>query len=218
MMTAKEEDILTSRNLVQKNIALDKVLESLIINKAIDPEEMFSCDRNAAFFAIRRMAYGDRYDSTLSCPRCNKENNVVIDLSKMDNRPFSTDGYTRGENKFTFILPTSGVVVTFKILTRKDEVAIEQDLAGMVKASPEYSRDVTTRLSRIITSVDGVPDRTRIRKFVGEELRAVDSLAFRRHIRSTMPDIDTTFDFHCEHCGLERRESAPIGLSFFWPE
>ena len=34
-MTAKEEDILTSPNLIAKNLVVDKLLESLIINKDI---------------------------------------------------------------------------------------------------------------------------------------------------------------------------------------
>ena len=35
-MTAKEEDILTSPNLIAKNLVVDKLLESLIINKDIN--------------------------------------------------------------------------------------------------------------------------------------------------------------------------------------
>jgi hypothetical protein len=38
-MTAKEEDILTSKNLITKNIVLDKLLESVIINKNIDNDQ-----------------------------------------------------------------------------------------------------------------------------------------------------------------------------------
>ena len=34
-MTAKEEDILTSINLIRKGIVLDKVLESIIVDKKI---------------------------------------------------------------------------------------------------------------------------------------------------------------------------------------
>ena len=217
MMTAKEEDILTSRNLIQKNIVLDKLLESVLINKAIVADEMFVCDRNAAFFAIRRLAYGDDYDAVLTCGRCGKENAVTIDLSKMDNRPFDFEKYPKGENSFTFKLPFSGVTLTFKILCKKDENAIETELTGMAKITKDLTREVTTRLSHIITAIDGSGERTRIRKFVNDELLSKDSLAFRRHIRETLPDIDTTFDFSCANCGLERKEETPMGVSFFWP-
>ena len=217
MMTAREEDILTSKNLIQKNIVLDKLLESVIIDKRINPDEMLICDRNAAFFAIRRLAYGDNYDATITCGRCGKENAISIDLSKLDNRPFDFDKYSRGENAFTFTLPYSGVNLTYKILNKKDENLIDSELAGFAKVSKDYTKEVTTRLVHIITSVNGVSERPKIRKFVNDELTSRDSLSLRKHIRETMPDIDTSFDFSCAHCGLERKEDTPMGISFFWP-
>lgn len=216
-MTAKEEDILTSRNLIQKNIVLDKLLESIIIDKIIKPDEMLICDRNAVFFAIRRLAYGDQYDAKITCGRCSKENDISIDLAKMDNRPFNFEEYTKGENNFTFKLPSSGITITYKLLTKKDESAIELELQGLAKVYKDVSKEVTTRLAHIITSIDGSTEKNRIRKFVGEEFPSRDSLALRKHIRDTMPDIDSTFDFTCSHCGLERKEETPMGVTFFWP-
>lgn len=217
MMTAKEEDILTSPNLIQKNIVLDKLLEAVVIDKSVKPDDMLVCDRNAAFFAIRRLAYGDQYDATLTCGRCGKENAVSIDLSKMDNRPFDFDKYTKGENSFSFKLPHSGKTVTCKLLTKKDENRIEEELKGMEKVSKDVRREITTRLGHIIIAVDGNSETATVRRFVNEELSSKDSLALRRHLRETMPDIDTTFDFTCQHCGLERKEETPMGVSFFWP-
>ncbi|HOT88601.1 MAG TPA: hypothetical protein PLC59_07670 [Bacteroidales bacterium] len=217
MMTAREEDILTSPNLIQKNIVLDKLLESVVINKDIVLNDMLICDRNAAFFAIRRLAYGDIYDATMTCNRCGKENSISIDLGKMDNRPFDFEKYPRGENAFTFKLPYSGREITFKLLTKKDENLIEQELKGMEKISKDVRREITTRLGHVITAIDGDTNRASIRKFVNEELVSKDSLALRTYLRENMPDIDTSFDFQCVNCGLERKEETPLGVSFFWP-
>ena len=217
MMTAKEEDILTSKNLIQKNIVLDKLLESVVIDKEIKLNDMLICDRNAAFFAIRRLAYGDKYDATLTCGRCGKENPVSIDLGKMDNKPFDFEKYPKGQNNFTFTLPFSGVTVTYKLLTKKDESDIEAQLTGLAKVNKDISREITTRLAFMITGVDGDTTKARITSFVNNELQARDSLAFRKHVRDNMPDIDTTFDFTCGHCALERKEETPMGVSFFWP-
>lgn len=217
MMTAKEEDILTSPNLIQKNIVLDKLLESVVVDKSINLDEMLVCDRNSAFFAIRRLAYGDQYDATLTCPRCGKENAVTIDLSKMDSRPFDFEKYPKGQNAFQFTLPFLKKTITFKLLTKKDENAIEAELKGMEKVSKDLRREITTRLGHIITAIDGNPDRAAIRRFVNEELISKDSLAFRTHLREFMPDIDSTFQFTCNNCQLERKEETPMGVSFFWP-
>ena len=218
MMTAREEDLLTSPNLIQKGIVLDKLLESVVINKAINLDEMLVCDRNSAFFAIRRLAYGDQYDATLTCPRCGKENAIPIDLSKMDSRPFEFEKYPKGQNAFQFTLPYIKKTVTFKLLTKKDENLIEAELKGMEKVSKDLRREITTRLGHIITEIDGNPDRATIRRFVNEELVSKDSLAFRTHLREFMPDIDSTFQFTCGHCQLERKEETPMGVSFFWPD
>jgi len=216
-MTAKEEDILTSRNLIQKNLVLDKLLESVVVDKSIKLDEMLICDRNAAFFAIRRLAYGDQYDAKITCGRCGKENDITIDLGKMDNRPFDFEKFPKGENNFSYTLPTSKVVITFKLPTKKDETAIEQELKGLEKISKEVSKEITTRFFYLITSVDGVTEKARIRKFVNEEFLSKDSFAFRKYISEFMPDIDTKFDFTCAHCGLERKEDTPMGVTFFWP-
>jgi hypothetical protein len=215
-MTAKEEDILTSKNLIQKGVVLDKLLESLIVEKAINPNDMLNCDRNAAFVAIRRMAYGDDYRVNISCPSCGTDNPLVIDLGKMDNRPFEFEKYAKGQNSFEFVLPVSKKTVTFRLLTKKDEDAIEADLKALQKVSTEITSEITTRLKSVIISLDGNPDKGAIRKFV-DEMRAGDSLALRTHIRSTTPDIDMSFDFQCRNCGVERREDVPLGVSFFWP-
>ncbi len=216
VMTAKEEDILTSKNLITKGMVLDKLLESLIVEKAINPNDMFNCDRNAAFVAIRRMAYGDPYKVKITCSRCNAESSVTIDLGKIDNKPFDFEKYPRGKNEFEFQLPISKKIVTFRLLTKKDEDAIDADLKAMQKINPDISNEVTTRLKTVILSVDGSSDKGSIRKFV-DEMRAGDSLALRTFIRTHTPDIDMSFDFQCSSCGAERREDIPLGVEFFWP-
>ena len=45
-MTAKEEDILTSANLIKKGLAIDTLLKSLIVNKDINLDDMILGDKN----------------------------------------------------------------------------------------------------------------------------------------------------------------------------
>ena len=61
MMTAKEEDILMSQNLIKKGIVLDKLLETLIVDKNIKLDDLLLADKNAILVAARRLAYGDGY-------------------------------------------------------------------------------------------------------------------------------------------------------------
>ena len=217
VMTAKEEDILTSKNLMSKGIVLDKVLESLVIEKAINPADMLNCDRDAVFLAIRRMAYGDEYQCKMACPRCQHENDLTIDLSKMDNKPFDFSPYTKGKNEFDFVLPVSKKTVTYKLLSKRDEDAIDADIKSLQKISKgETSSEVTTRLRYALIAVDGNPDKSAIWKF-SQEIRSKDSLELRKYSRAHAPGVDMAFDFKCSECGCERREDVPMTISFFWP-
>ena len=216
MMTAKEEDILTSRNLLQKGLALDKLLDSLVVDKNIDTDDLLNCDRNALLVAIRRLAYGDEYEAVVNCGRCGKDSQIKFDLGKMDNKPFDFDKYPKGQNIFEFTLPNSQRTVNFKLLTKKDDDLISSEIKSLEKVFKEISKEITTRLKYIIVALDGSSDKSLIRKFVDNEMLSKDSLALRGQIRK-MPDIDTSFDFVCSSCGSERREDMPLEASFFWP-
>ena len=55
-MTAKEEDILTSGNLIQKGIVLDKLLEALIVTEGVTLDDVLIGDKNAIMVASRVLA------------------------------------------------------------------------------------------------------------------------------------------------------------------
>ena len=57
-MTAKEEDILTSQNLIKKGIVIEKLLESLIVTPGVRVEDLLVGDKNAVMIAARILAYG----------------------------------------------------------------------------------------------------------------------------------------------------------------
>ena len=103
-------------------------------------------------------------------------------------------------------------------MNQTDEQAIESELIQLKKFSKENTAELTTRLKYVITSIDGIPDRLTIRKFIEETLTARDSAALRKHMREHNPDVDMSFDFKCNSCDLERRLDMPIGASFLWPD
>ena len=95
----------------------------------------------------------------MNCPRCFEENKVKTNLGSIKDLPFDFEAYPKGENSFSFKLPHSGVSVTYKILNQKDERDMEIELTQMKKISPEISREITTRLKYLITSVNGNGDK-----------------------------------------------------------
>ena len=216
-MTAREEDLLANQELIKKGKVLDKLMESVIVNKSIKIEDIFVYDKNAIFVATRRLAYGDEYNVTVTCPECTLKNKVKINLSDLAYKPFDFDQYPKGKNNFTFTFP-SGVVITYKLLNQLDEQSIDTELLQLKKISKDNTGELTTRLKYLFTSIDGNPDKAVIRKFVDEKMTAKDSLALRRHLRDNSPDVDMSFDFHCSECETERRLDVPFGASFLFPD
>lgn len=217
-MTAKEEDLLANTELIKKGKVLDKLLESVIVNKAIKLDEILIPDTNAIFIAMRRLAYGDDYDVLVECPRCSAQNKVRINLSELSYKSFNFEEHPKGQNSFAFKLPNSGVTITYKLLNKIDEQAIDAELAQIKRISKESTGELTTRLKYLITSIDGNIDKLSVRKFVDERMTAKDSSALRKHIREYNPDVDMTFDFKCDECNYERRLDMPLGASFLFPD
>ena len=69
-MTAKEEDILTSRTLLKNGVAIDRVIQSLITDKRVNSDSLLVGDRNAILIAARVSGYGNEYNTTVGCPAC----------------------------------------------------------------------------------------------------------------------------------------------------
>ena len=206
-MTAKEEDILSNQSFIQKGTVLDRLMSSLIVNKDINIDDLIVGDKNAVFVAARVLGYGKNYEVTI------KNQSHTIDLSTLDSKEFDTKDLEQGKNEFSYTLENTGTVLTYKILTGRDEKAIEREIAGLKKINKESSADLTTRLKHMILSVDGKEEKKDIRNFVDNYLLARDSRAFREHIRKTQPDINLNYI-------LENGEEVtiPIGLNFFWPD
>jgi hypothetical protein len=209
-MTAKEEDILTNQSFIQKGIVLDKLLQSLIVSE-VDYSDLIIGDKNAIMIAARILGYGKDYSFQY------KGQEVTVDLTTIQDKPFDESLTTQGINEFKFTLPKSGTNLTFKILTHGDELKIDRELEGLKKINKDNVPELSTRLKYIITSIEDNRESKVIRGFVDNYLLAQDSRALREYIRQIQPDVDLKFDFDGPN-GVEEGVALPIGLSFFWPD
>jgi hypothetical protein len=217
-MTAKHEDILTSKNLIAKGSALDKLLESLISTPDVKYQDILIGDKNAIFVAARIMGYGKAYDSNVTCPSCGSNNDIDIDLETLTELEYEFKDSMKGSNEFTYELPFSKKLVTFKLLTHGDEKKLSTELQQFKKyVKSGIDAEITTRMRYAILSVDGDESRETIKKFV-DAMPARDARSFREHALKCMPNLDFTFDFTCVDCGHEEKLEVPIDHTFFWPK
>ena len=206
-MTAKEEDILTNQNYIQKGTVLDELIKSLIVSD-VNYDEMCVGDKNAVLVAARILGYGKDYKFSWGGEE------YEIDLSTLDNKPINTKLFKKGINEFDFTLPASGINITFKLLTNHDEKKIQAEIDGLKKINKNISNELSTRLKYMITSINGNRDSKDIRDFVEQQFLARDSRALREYIKEVQPDVDLTFFPN----GRDEKVSIPVGLSFFWPD
>jgi hypothetical protein len=208
-MTAKEEDILTNQNYITKGTVIDRLIRSLITTEGFNYDNLLIGDKNAIMVAARILSYGPNYDIQHNGER------ITVDLSKVDNIEIKDEDYKDG-NKFNLKLP-SGNEVVFKLLTHGDEKAVEREIAGLKKIDKNSSPQVTTRLKRMILSVNGSSEVKDIREFVDKYMLATDARALRKEYSRLQPDVDLTFNYTNEDGG-EEDVAIPIGIGFFWPD
>jgi len=209
-MTAKEEDILTSQNLIQQGTVIDKLLESLVVDKSIKLDDMLVGDKNAIMVASRILGYGKDYAFKYD----GKEHSV--DLSKLEPVKIDFSKFPKGTNEFEFELPNSKRVITFKLLDGNDERKIEAELQARTKVSKDYVGELTTRLKTMILAVDGKREKAYINNFIDNEFLSRDSLVFREYLGEITPDVDMNTTI-VNDAGEEMVVGVPVTLRFFWP-
>jgi hypothetical protein len=148
------------------------------------------------------------------------EQEVHVDLTKIENKELdeSLIEFER-ENKFTFTLPTSKKVITFRIPTHSTELKIEKEIKAKAKVAVDKSidRTLSTRIKHLILDIDGEDDRNKISGFVNNELLAIDSRALRLNIEKILPGVKLEFNFVSDTTEEEKVIPIPINLQFFWP-
>jgi Cft2 family RNA processing exonuclease len=216
-MTAKEEDILTSQNLIEQGVVITRLIESVIADPKVKLDDMLIGDKNAIMVGTRILGYGKDYAIELTDPDTNERVEYVVDLSKLQNKSIDEKLFENGNN-FTLELPNSKRVIGFKLLTHKDEKQIEETLKDYEKAEKltGVSYSLTTRLKHQIVSIDGNTDQKQIDDFVDNEFLALDTRAFRKYLDKVTPDIELKFDYTSQTGNLHTLD-VPLGLDFFWP-
>jgi hypothetical protein len=218
-MTAKEEDILASQNLIKKGVVIDKLFESVIVDKSINLGDIIIGDKNAILLATRMLGYGPIYRAEVTDPFTLEKQKVDIDLSKVKIKEVD-ESLLNSENRYEFTLPKAKNKVVFKLLTHLDELNIDAELKSLEKLSPTKDaarQEVSTRLRYMILEVDGNSDRGWINDWVRNKLLAMDSRALRDYVNEISPGLELKFNFVSDLSGEEEALDIPFGVGFFYP-
>lgn len=213
-LTAQDENILTSPNLLNSGKVLDVLLERKILDKDIKADDLLPGDRSAILFFLRATGYGEIYPVILKDPKTGEDFNYDVDISQLTEKDILVEPDENGEVPFT--LPKSGYQIKFKYLTAAETNRItENEEARMRKTKSNISNMVTSKLEAQITEVDGVRSRAEILQFI-QIMSVADSGALRKFMNENEPGLDDNIEVTAPSGSVFRTE-IPITTDFFWP-
>jgi len=219
-MTAKDEDILSSKTLLKKGIAIDRMLSNVLMDKTLNPDDLLIGDKNALVLASRITGYGSVYDTEITCPACNTVVRYRFDLNEKNYNYGDDFGdfeiEETHERTYVLSLPVTKAKVEFRMLSGHDEKQMAKTTKNRKRTNlPESTMTDIFRL--YICSVNGSKKRKDIELFI-DNMPALDSKYLRFAYKQIQPNVDVNQEFVCNECAHEQELEVPFTTAFFWPD
>lgn len=210
-LTAADENILTSPNLIKNNLAVDELIKRKILDKDFDVELLSEEDKQAILIFLRNTAYGSEYKLLLTDPKTGKDFTIEVDLSTLNIKDFNLIANPNGE--YDYYLEKSKKTITFKFLTSKEEKELDN-------LKDSYTDNVvvpyhTKRLEKMIKSVDGIVDQMSIYQFI-QRMPIKDSQDFRKFVSENKPGLNLDQEV-ITPSGEKVITKIDFGVEFFRP-
>ena len=214
-LSAREEKLIAGIRGNNVDDIIDTVLERCMKTK-INSDELLITDRFYLLLMLRANSYGENYNVELTCGECGTEGKYTVKIpSDFD----ITEANPDAAYPFTVGLPDSGLTITYRLLTGKDQkeikTAVDKDqkkgLAGQGDPAFIYT------LAKHITAVNGKKLNLLVALQLVERLSAKDSRYLQETVDANTPGIIPTIRKKCNTCGKEIETGLPISAEFFRP-
>ena len=214
---------MTSESLIKKGVVVDRLVQSVLIDKSIKVQDLLLGDKNAIIIAARITGYGADYAVDVSCQSCgsrNEKNYNLDDISlikNLDNIDLGALGVEISDQGTFFMeLPATNAMVELRLMNGRDEERLTNLRKKRKKLKLEEA-NLTDNLKSIIVSVNNDDDRTVINEFV-QSLPSTDAKHMRSVYQDLVPRIELKTFFECDECDFAKEVNVPITVQFFWPE
>ena len=209
-LTAADENILLSPNLIQGDAVIDELLKRKILDKDFDIKELMDEDRQAILIFLRNTAFGSDYKVELTDPKTKQNFTSEIDLSVLKVKDFKLQSDANGE--YSYYLKTSKKSITFTFLSKLQENELQKIRENTEQAVVPLT---TKRLEMMIKSVEGIRDQMSIYQFI-QNLPIKDSQDFRKYVAENKPGLDLILDITAPS-GEKVQTLVDFGVEFFRP-
>jgi hypothetical protein len=212
-LTAADENILTSPNLLESGDFLEILLNRKVLEPELRYRDLLPGDRDAIMIWLRATGYGEMYPVTILDEK-NEPFDTEVDLTKLKviQLPVEPDA----DGLFSFTLPLSKSTVKFKLLTVGEIDELEKLAQFLKEENNLINTEATLLLESQIIDIDGIREKSYISDFI-ENMRIMDSKKLKAYIADINCGIDMNIKF-----GTPGGESVtrflPFTLKFFWPE
>ena len=124
LLTAADENIITSPALFRDGLIIDCLLRRKIMDKSFDIDSMVMGDVDAITYFLRFTSYGPEFPAKFTDPETNTTFDTIVDLTQIKMKDFKLKGDENGW--FEFKLPLSKDVVKFRYTTMRDERKLDK--------------------------------------------------------------------------------------------
>jgi hypothetical protein len=196
-MTAYDEDILTTSSYIEKGIALDKLLEALIVTD-VDLDDIAIADQNGLIIAARILSYGKMYPVSVITPEKTKIE-TEIDLSQLNTIPLELIPDENGE--FDYVINET-MKIKFRFPKKTDKLDKTSDL-----------------LNALIMQINDSRNKNDIAEFIRYDFRISDSKKFQNYIATKSANIDLSaeIEYTTKEGNQETfRAGFQLGANLFW--
>jgi hypothetical protein len=212
-MTAADENILTSPNLLQSGEFLEILINRKLLETDLRYKDLHVGDRNAIMLWLRATSYGEMYPVTIYDENSNPFE-TEINLNELKVKKLNVEPDSEGF--FDFQLPLSKIGIKFKLLSVGDideiEARVQKDEDNKI---PVNNLGYYT-LEKQIVEVGGNRDKNYIREFI-QNIRIKDVKDLRAYINNIDCGVDLDIEVRTPGGG-SIKTFLPLNLSFFWPD
>lgn len=217
LMTALDENILTSPNLIRNNTQFDVLLRQKIKDPDFNVDELLRGDKDTILLFLRCTSYGTEYPVTVYDPFSGESFETTVDLSRIMAKELDAMYQPEEDSMFSFILPKSGKKVRFRLLTEKEETTLARTIEAKAKRmGGGVAQTVTDRLKAQLMEFDGITDRMRISLAV-DKMLVKDSYELRLFMHEVEPGLDTNYEFVSPTTGETFQQQITFGIRLFYP-
>lgn len=210
-LTASDENVLMSPNLINGESVVDELLKRKILDRDFNIDELVEEDRQAILIFLRNTAFGTIYKVSATDPKNNEKFEQDIDLSSLKTKDFTL--VANDNDEYSYHLSLSKKDITFKFLTQSQEnelLKIRNSATGK-----EVSNVVTKRLEMMIKTIDGSKDPMVIYQFI-QTMPIKDSQDFKKYVSDNKPGLDLFIDIAAPS-GEKVTVVIDFGVEFFRP-